>query len=450
MGRRARGRPRRVALGSSAAALAAALSLALSLSCAPGRSTAEPGAGPAAELAELAGQAELAVAAELAAELATGLTVAAELKSIPAVAEVATTPAPLPIERTLSLLACGDILLARTPGARAAEHGYRYLFEGVRDLVSGADIAFANLETPASYLGKAYPWKPENVTFRADPATLFGLSWAGFDVVSLANNHMNDYGPRALEETLDYLDLLGIKRAGAGRSAEDARRPAVIERDGLRVLVFAYAQEMWSVIEARSVAAYEALRRAEKRLYGFEPEPGSSPDPDRARSSRAGLALARIPDMQADLRGARERYRADYVFVSVHWGQEHEHYPGLFQQSFGRAAINAGATAVLGHHPHVLQSIERYKDGLIAYSLGNFVFDMAADSTYESAALRLILANGAIRRAEIVPVRIERKTYRPYPAKGADAELILGKLQARAKALGTALAIESSLGIIDF
>jgi gamma-polyglutamate biosynthesis protein CapA len=253
-----------------------------------------------------------------------------------------------------------------------------------------------------------------------------------------------------LEETLDYLDLLGIKRAGAGRNAEEARGPAVIERDGLRVLVFAYAQELWSVIEARSAAAYAAQSRVEKRLYGFEPEPGAAPDPDRARFSRTGLALARIPDMQADLRGARERYRADYVFVSVHWGLEHEHYPSLFQQNFGRAAINAGATAVLGHHPHVLQSIERYKDGLIAYSLGNFVFDMAEESSYESAALRLLLADGALRRAELIPIRIERKTYRPFPATGADAELILGKLQARSKALGAPLAIEAALGVINF
>jgi poly-gamma-glutamate synthesis protein (capsule biosynthesis protein) len=317
-------------------------------------------------------------------------------------------------------------------------------------LVSGADIAFANLETPASYLGKPYPWKPENVTFRADPATLFGLSWAGFDVVSLANNHMNDYGPRALEETLDYLELLGIERAGAGRNAEEARRPAVIERAGLRVLVFAYVEEMWSVIEARSAAASEALGRVEKRLYGMKPEPGALPDLDRARFSRAGLALARIPDMQADVRGARERYGADYVFVSVHWGEEHEHYPGAFQRAFGRAAINAGATAVLGHHPHVLQSIERYKDGIIAYSLGNFVFDMASDSTYESMALRFVLAEGLIKRAEVVPLRIERKTYRPFPATGADAQLMLRKLQARAKALDTVLEIEASLGTIRF
>ena len=402
-------------------ALAVAIYAALAVSCAPGALAATPGAEARSEF----DQSQTAQSGGPALKLA-------------------------PIDRTISLLACGDILLARTPGARAAEHGFRYLFEGVRDLVSGADIAFANLETPASYLGKAYPWKPENVTFRADPATLFGLSWAGFDVVSLANNHMNDYGPRALEETLDYLELLGIERAGAGRNAEEARRPAVIEREGLRVLVFAYAEAMWSVIEARSAAASEALGRVEKRLYGLEPEPGAQPDLDKARFSRAGLALARIPDMQADVRGARERYGADYVFVSVHWGQEHEYYPGAFQRAFGRAAINAGATAVLGHHPHVLQSLERYKDGIIAYSLGNLVFDMAADSTYESMALRFVLAKGAIQRAEIVPVRIERKSYRPVPATGEDAQLMLRKLQTRAKALGTVLTIESSLGIIDF
>jgi poly-gamma-glutamate synthesis protein (capsule biosynthesis protein) len=352
-----------------------------------------------------------------------------------------------------SFLACGDILLARTPGARAEAHGYRYLFRNVKDLVSSADFAFANLENPASYLGKPYPGKPENLTFRAEPAALFGLAWAGFDFISLANNHINDYGPRALAETLDYLDLLGVARAGAGRDAEEARRPAIVERDGVRVAVLAYAEPIWSVVEARSSAAYRAVTRSERGAAAysgeaFEPVPAGLPD--AAGSSRAGLAVARVEEMRADVARALSIHKPDYLFVSVHWGEEHERYPRAFQRRFGRAAIDAGATAVLGHHPHVLQSIERYGDGLIVYSLGNFVFDMASSATYESASIRFVLNGGRLERAEIIPIVIARYEYAPAPARGAEALEILHKLKAWSAPYGTELRVEGELGIIDF
>lgn len=367
----------------------------------------------------------------------------------------------------VSFLACGDILLARTPGARAEAYGYRYLFRNVRELISSADFAFANLENPASYLGKPYPGKPENVTFRADPAALFGLAWAGFDFVSLANNHINDYGPRALAETLDYLDLLGLARAGAGRDAEEARRPAIVERGGVRVAVLAYAEPIWSVVEARSSTAYRAATRSERRAAALSAEafdpipaglppladgslPGAVARPDAAASSRAGLAVARVEDMRADVARVLSVHKPDYLFVSVHWGEEHERFPRAFQRRFGRAAIDAGATAVIGHHPHVLQAIERYGGGLIVYSLGNFVFDMAEPSTYESAAVRFSLEGGRIRRVEIVPILIARYEYAPAPARGAGASTILNRLKAWSAPYGTELRVEGELGIVDF
>ncbi|MBU0927646.1 MAG: CapA family protein [Spirochaetes bacterium] len=324
-------------------------------------------------------------------------------------------------ERTFTVLACGDILLARTPGKRAAERGYRYLFEGVRDLVSEADIAFANLETPASYLGMPYPGKPENVTFRADPATLFGAAWAGFDVLSLANNHSTDYGPRALGETLDFIDLLGMSRCGAGADIDEARRPAVVTRDGARFAFLAYAEPIWSVVEARKSFDRTRTARAEERLHGPLPPPPPPSAPDAPRARAAGVAPAVPADMLADIARVRRELSPDYLFVSVHWGDEHQHLPNSFQRSLGRAAIDAGATAVLGHHPHVLQSIERYNDGLIIYSLGNFIFDMAADHTYETAAIRLVLSGGALDRIEIVPIRIERGTFVPSLATSEDS-----------------------------
>ncbi|PKL26208.1 MAG: hypothetical protein CVV47_02740 [Spirochaetae bacterium HGW-Spirochaetae-3] len=360
----------------------------------------------------------------------------------------ADTPAPPPVDRTFTVLACGDILLSRTPGKRAAEFGYRYLFEGIRDLVSAADISFANLETPAAYLGKPYPGKPENVTFRADPATLFGAVWAGFDVLSLANNHMNDYGPRAVEETNEFLDLLGVASCGAGGDIDEARSPAVLDLDGVRFAFLAYAEPIWSVIGARS--AERAATRAEERLHGPIQATESPADPDSRRSSTAGVALAIPGDVLADIASVKRRIDPDYLFVSIHWGDEHQHIPNEFQKTLGRAAIDAGATAVLGHHPHVLQSVERYKGGLIAYSLGNLLFDMAADGTYETAALRFVVSKGRLNRVDIIPLRIARGTYAPAAATLDDAERRIGDIRRWSARFGTEIVPDGSTGHVFF
>lgn len=318
----------------------------------------------------------------------------------------------------VTLLACGDVLLSRTVADRIDRNGYSWPFRNVRDLVSSVDIAFCNLENPASFVGTPYPGKPSNVTFRAPPGALFGLKWAGFDAVSLANNHMNDYGPAAIRETLDYLDLLGIARAGAGIDEASARAPAVLETPGGRVAFLAYAEAGWSVVPA-------------------------GPD-------SPGVAPADPARLAEDIAALRTGPRPDYIVVSVHWGEELERHPRPAQRDFGRAAIVAGAHLVLGHHPHVLQSLERYRDGLIAYSLGNFVFDMAADSTYDTAALRLTLEGGRIRAAEILPLRIERGDYAPRPASPEEAARILAGLREGSRLFGTVVEIEGGRGRIAF
>lgn len=336
----------------------------------------------------------------------------AESPPIPFSLEGVGTPGPV------TLLACGDVLLSRTVAEMIDRNGYRWPFRNIRDLVASADIAFCNLENPASFVGTPYPGKPANVTFRAPPGALFGLKWAGFDVVSLANNHMNDYGTAAIRETLDYLDLLGIARAGAGIDEASARAPAVLEVRGVRVALLAYAEGIWSVLPAAS--------------------------------ERPGVALADPARLASDIATLRRTVGPDYIVVSVHWGEEHERHPRPSQRDFGRAAIDAGADLVLGHHPHVLQSLERYREGLIVYSLGNFVFDMAADSTYDTAAIRITLTGDRVGAAEILPLRIERRDYAPRPASPEEAARILAGLRDGSRLLGTAVEIEGGRGRVSF
>jgi poly-gamma-glutamate synthesis protein (capsule biosynthesis protein) len=104
------------------------------------------------------------------------------------------------------------------------KNGFNYLFKEIVTELSNADITFANLECPVSFLGTPYYGKPTNVTFRADPSMLFGLKYSGVDIVSLANNHINDYYSKALDETMDLLKIIDIKYSGAGKNIARSKK----------------------------------------------------------------------------------------------------------------------------------------------------------------------------------------------------------------------------------
>lgn len=320
----------------------------------------------------------------------------------------------------LTLAVVGDIMLSRTVDKVIQNNSWQVPFASIPKTLQSSDIAFANLECPASFRGKPYPGKPEDVTFRANPAALMGLKYAGFDVVSLANNHTNDYGPQALTDTLLSLAQLDIAACGAGSSREEAHKAAIIERNGIRLAFLAYAEPIWSVVEA-----------------------ADGPPP------AAGVAVLREEDIIADIQKAAAQ--ADGVLVSLHWGEEFQQIPRKSDRALAKRLIDAGALAILGHHPHVLQGAEWYKQGLILYSMGNFVFDMKDDATYDSAVAIINIKkikpiggqdNGApdslvIEKLTYEPVRLLRGTYGPGTLTERDTKRIQGLLANRLKALGT-------------
>jgi poly-gamma-glutamate capsule biosynthesis protein CapA/YwtB (metallophosphatase superfamily) len=332
----------------------------------------------------------------------------------------------------ISLLATGDILLTRLPGAKMRSEGFDFLLRGLKPLIQAANLSFANLECPISTLGAPYPNKPANVTFRASPEAAFALKDAGFDAVSLANNHMSDYGEAAVAETLRYLDLIGIAHAGAGRSGFEARVAAIARNGGYSVAFLAYAEPMWSVVEGRDPPWPTPLAAI---------APGASASV--AGPGRAGTAIIRDDTLVGDVAALKAR-GFDLVAVSFHWGEEIAPEPNSYQKKYARMAIDAGADLVIGHHPHVLQGMERYKGGLILYSLGNAVFDMREDTTFDALAAILRLGRdgrGAARieALELLPLRIGRGTWAPSPARDEDRRRITEYLKARSSKLGLEL-----------
>ncbi len=293
-------------------------------------------------------------------------------------------PAPVPEpaqkreRRAATLLFVGDIMLSRNIGKVMAEQNdWRYPFLKVADTLASADLTFGNLEGPISSRGVK---QGSIYSFRADPRSAEGLAYAGFDVVSLANNHLWDYGAEAFLDTLDVLTNADISYAGGGADFKAAHGPAVWEANGIKVAFLAYTNLV--------------------------------PASLTKEAAQPATASADIAQMTADITSAKAE--ADAVVASFHWGEEYQTAHNAYQERVAKAAIDAGALLVIGHHPHVAQEVERYNGGVIAYSLGNFVFDQNfSKDTRTGLALRVTLADGAVESIEEMTVKFT-PDFQPY------------------------------------
>jgi poly-gamma-glutamate synthesis protein (capsule biosynthesis protein) len=266
------------------------------------------------------------------------------------------------------MLFVGDIMLDRLVAkriTRAQDPLLPFLF--IASKLRSADIAFANLEGPVSDRGVNQGSK---YSFRFEPVgTINALTFAGFDVINLANNHIWDWGTIALLDTLTYLRTAGIQTIGAGANAEEANRPAIVALGDTRVGFLGYTT-----------------------LY---------PKSLEATAARAGVSSPPLSSITAQIVDLKASQHADLVVVSLHWGIEYEQHSTTSQQLFAHALIDAGADLVVGHHPHVAQEVERYKGKYIAYSLGNFVFDQ--DFSLET--MRGLMLEVGVRNKQIEAVR---------------------------------------------
>jgi poly-gamma-glutamate capsule biosynthesis protein CapA/YwtB (metallophosphatase superfamily) len=266
----------------------------------------------------------------------------------------------------------GDIMLSRYVGQLARErHDPAWPFRDLAPVLASADIAFANLESPFSDHGRIYD---SRMVFKAEPEMIAGLELAGIDVVSTANNHARDCGGRGVEFTLDWLAKHGICAVGSGMTAEAAHRGNVLERNGVKFGFLAYT---------------------------YDQSNGNHRDTDDR------VAVMDVARMRADV--ADLKTRADVAIVSMHAGIEYSPRPNAQQTEFAHQAVEAGASVVVGHHPHVVEPWERYRDGVIFYSLGNLVFDQMQRVETQHGVLGEVVFHGmAIERARVIPLDIVR------------------------------------------
>lgn len=272
------------------------------------------------------------------------------------------------------LLFVGDIMLSRSVGATMEQRGdWRWPFLPVADFLKSADITFGNLETTISERGR-------NVgsiySFRANPKSVGGLTYAGFDALSVANNHIGDWTQQAMEDTFTILEANNIAVVGGGATQEDAHTAKVIERNGTRFGFLGYTD-----LGARYTEAV---------------------------GDEAGIAWLDKAGMVADIKNAKTI--SDVVIVSIHMGEEYQTSANAYQRDIAAAALDAGATLFIGHHPHVVQDTKRQENGYIAYSLGNFIFDQSFSAeTMEGLAVRATFEGATLKNIEELPIAISKQ-----------------------------------------
>ena len=270
--------------------------------------------------------------------------------------------------KKFNLIAVGDCV----PGGRT-EHYFKTgrveaLLGEIRLIFSGADFILFNLETPLCLKGSPIPKCGEN--FRVNPGTVSGFKQAGFNVAALANNHIFDYGIKGLEETLNALDAAKIFRHGAGTTYEEATKALCLEANDIKISFLNFAEGEFS----------------------------------RIRSNQWGAAPIDLLSNQAAIEKAKAEN--DILIVSVHAGNEFQHFPSPWIQSIFRKYVDFGADVVVGHHPHIPQGIEHYKNSIIIYSLGDFMFEYLEDpGTCVTFALDIQFSEKGINSIVIHPIR---------------------------------------------
>ena len=336
---------------------------------------------------------------------------------------------------SISLMAVGDIMLGRKVSHLLKGKKPGWIFSEVRNILEQADVVIGNLETPIIDTQEK-PAHSARVPLKASEGVAKELKSASFGIMNVANNHILDYGEKGLINTLEVLKSHRIHYVGAGRNINEARCPLRIRVKGLIITFLSYC------------SSYNAT------------------------SNKAGAAPLDIKKIREDI--ADTKKDSDIIIVSLHHGVEYADYPTPGFIRLARQVIDFGAQVVLGHHPHVLQGIEEYNRGIIAYSLGNFIFDMADEGVRKTAYKECLLTkkyrvrfetsdnrvsqsmileielNGAgFLNYKIHPVLIG-EDFRPIPLEGKEREKLIKRVQELSKNIGNkTLGINRILGKLE-
>lgn len=273
------------------------------------------------------------------------------------------------VAETVAILAGGDVMLGSWVQDVVRKSGWFYPFAAMDSVIDGSDIFMINLEAPFGEEDSAFA---KTYTFQVAPDLIEVLTAGRIGAVSLANNHIMDFGPGALKYTMDLLREKGIVFGGAGMNLQEAGKPAILKVRDMSVAIACYSltfpKEFW------------------------------------ATDTTAGTCFPYHTFFYKDIRKFKQEN--DLVIVSFHWGSELMETPKEYQTELARNTIDAGADIIIGHHPHVIQGIEIYKGRVIAYSLGNFIFGSYSENAREAMLLKFSFGTNGIQRCRIYPINV--------------------------------------------
>jgi len=305
----------------------------------------------------------------------------------------------------------GDEILIH-PNNKAADS--RAIVSHIKPYMSIADYAAVNLETQIADK-KPAERAPKSVTFYSQPEILEALSWAGIDYVSLGNNHTYDYMDSGLHSTLKFLSQSQLAYSGAGINEQTALK-----------------------------AHQQKIKNNNFAMLGYVGWEGSANPTQTANNNHGGAAYGSMENMLSSVK--KQVAKDNITIVQYHGSQEYANNPtGVTEQRL-KSSLDAGAALAIAHHPHVTQGLELYDNKLIAYSMGNFIFDQNFSATQHSFILYVWLDGEKFHRAEIVPIYV--KGYKPTPATGMHRYTVMKRLKTLSKIRNTYIGQSGGHGVI--
>jgi len=306
----------------------------------------------------------------------------------------------------------GDAVLIH-PDNKIADS--RAIVSHIKPYMSIADYAAVNLETQIADK-KPDERAPKSVTFYSQPEILDALTWAGIDYVSLGNNHTYDYMDSGLHSTLNFLSNSKLAYSGAG----------INEKSALK-------------------AHQQKIKNNNFSMLGYVGWEGSATPTQTANDDHGGAAYGSMENMLSSVK--KQVAKNNVTIVQYHGSQEYANSPtGVTEQRL-KSSLDAGAALAIAHHPHVTQGLELYDNKLIAYSMGNFIFDQNFSATQHSFILYVWLDGEKFHRAEIVPIYV--KGYKPTPATGMHRYTVMKRLKALSKIRNTDITQSGGHGVIS-
>ncbi|MCX8123827.1 MAG: CapA family protein [Spirochaetes bacterium] len=300
-----------------------------------------------------------------------------------------------------SILFVGDMMFEWAVKDTMQYHGMDYPLKKIEHFLKTFDFVMANLESPLTHSNESHV--SQKYIFKATTGIAFVLAKAGISAVTLANNHMLDYGVTGLLDTITWLSKAHIQYAGAGSNTTTASLPVMHTFGSIRIAVLCYTQ----------ICSKEMIAKDTPGVNFFD--------------------LEKAKD---DIR----KYRfCDSVIVNIHWGNEYFYYPSSKQIDMAHALIDAGADAIIGHHPHVYQGIEIYKNKPVVYSLGNFLFGSMHEGINDNIACAFYMSEkGKMIKMQIYVIkgRFNDAIIQPEVLEGVQASQVFDHIIEISKPLG--------------